>query len=246
MNKKDDSVGIGIGVGDGVVAGNANWSFGGNVHEFFDAHVSKSVPMYYIGHELIAEISDFFLSNDSLVYDLGCSTGSLLASLAERHKEKDVRFVGFDVEEGMVDKAKKKCSAFSNVEIECGSVLEMNFEKANLFTAYYTIQFIHPSMRQELYNKIYNSLEWGGGFIFFEKVRAPDARFQDMMSLIYNEYKLSQGYLPDEIISKSKSLKGVLEPFSTQGNIDLAKRAGFKDIMTVFKNVCFEGFLAIK
>jgi len=240
MHKKDDSV------GDGIVTGNANWSFGGNVHEFFDEHVSKSVPMYYEGHELISEISDFFLSNDSIVYDLGCSTGSLLASLAERHKEKEVSFFGIDVEEGMVNKAKSKCSAFDNVEVEHGSVIEMEFETASLFTAYYTIQFIHPSMRQELYNKIYNSLEWGGAFIFFEKVRAPDARFQDMMSLIYNEYKLTQGYLPDEIIGKSRSLKGVLEPFSTQGNIDLAKRAGFEDIMTIFKNVCFEGFLAIK
>ena len=29
--------------------------------------------------------------------------------------------------------------------------------------------------------KIYKSLNWGGGFIMFEKVRAPDARFQDLM-----------------------------------------------------------------
>ena len=30
------------------------------------------------------------------------------------------------------------------------------------------------------------------------------------------------------------------------GNLDLLKRAGFVDIMTVFKYICFEGFLAIK
>ena len=44
------------------------------------------------------------------------------------------------------------------------------------------------------------------------------------MSLIYNEYKIDQGYSYDEIIGKSRSLKKeFLEPFSTQGNIDLAK-----------------------
>jgi len=47
-------------------------------------------------------------------------------------------------------------------------------------------------------------------------------------------------------VGKSRSLKGVLEPFSTQGNIDLLKRAGFVDIVSVSKFVCFEGFLAIK
>ena len=49
----------------------------------------------------------------------------------------------------------------------------------------------------------------------FEKVRAPDARFQDMMGLIYNDYKIEQGYSPNEIIEKSKSLKGIMEPFSS-------------------------------
>jgi tRNA (cmo5U34)-methyltransferase len=37
-----------------------------------------------------------------------------------------------------------------------------------------------------------------------------------------------------------------MEPFSSQGNIDMLKRAGFVDIVTVQKYVCFEGFLAIK
>jgi tRNA (cmo5U34)-methyltransferase len=37
-----------------------------------------------------------------------------------------------------------------------------------------------------------------------------------------------------------------MEPFSTQGNTDMLRRAGFVDIVTVHKYVCFEGFLAIK
>ena len=80
----------------------------------------------------------------------------------------------------------------------------------------------------------------------FEKVRACDARFQDIMQTLYTDYKIEQGYSSEEIIAKTKSLKGILEPFSTQGNLDLLKRAGFVDIMTVFKHICFEGFIAIK
>jgi tRNA (cmo5U34)-methyltransferase len=80
----------------------------------------------------------------------------------------------------------------------------------------------------------------------FEKVRGPDARFQDYAMQIYTEHKAERGYAADEILGKSRSLKGVLEPFSTNGNLELLQRAGFKDIMTVMKWVCFEGFLAIK
>ena len=47
-------------------------------------------------------------------------------------------------------------------------------------------------------------------------------------------------------LAKARRLKGVLEPFSSQANIDMARRAGFQDIVTVFKYVCFEGVLAIE
>jgi len=108
------------------------------------------------------------------------------------------------------------------------------------------LQFIHPKFRQELINTIYKKLNWGGAFVVFEKVRSCDARFQDITSSIYIEYKLDNGYSSDEVIAKSRSLKGVLEPFSTQGNIDMFKRAGFNDITSIFKWVNFEGFLCIK
>jgi tRNA (cmo5U34)-methyltransferase len=80
----------------------------------------------------------------------------------------------------------------------------------------------------------------------FEKVRAPDARFQDISNQIYIDFKRSNGFSDSEILDKSSSLKSILEPFSTQGNIDLLKRAGFIDYMTIYKHVNFEGFIAIK
>ena len=54
------------------------------------------------------------------------------------------------------------------------------------------------------------------------------------------------GYSHEEILNKTRSLKGVMEPFSTNGNLDMLKRAGFKDISTVIKDICFQGFIAIK
>jgi tRNA (cmo5U34)-methyltransferase len=233
-------------VGDSISAGNANWSFGGQVAATFDDHVSKSVPLYHQGHDLVVKLSDFFLSKGSLAYDFGCSTGTLLALLAERNRGKQVRLVGIEPEQGMVEQARIRAAPFDSITIEQADLFDVALEKADLVTSYYTIQFVRPRRRQELFDKVFEALNWGGGFVFFEKVRAPDARFQDMMSLIYTDYKLDVGYDADEIVGKSRSLKGVLEPFSGQANIDLAKRAGFQDVMTIFKYVCFEGFLAIK
>ncbi len=233
-------------VGDSITSLNSQWTFGGDVSDNFDAHVSKSVPFYNEGQDLVAKLSDFFLQDGSVCYDLGCATGRMTEILAARGEGKDVRFIGVDVEEDMVAKAREKCGGRKNVEIIHGTVIDMDFEPADLIVSYYTLQFIKPKHRQVLIDRIYQALNWGGAFIMFEKVRGPDARFQDMVTAVYTDFKLDQGYDSDEIVGKARSLKGVLEPFSTQGNLDLLKRAGFVDVMSIMKYVCFEGFLSIK
>jgi len=233
-------------VGDSIEVENANWSFGGNVSKTFDSHVSKSVPFYHEGHELIAKVSDFFLQNNSVCYDLGCSTGEIAQILANKNKNKNIKIIAVDKEDGMIEEAKQKNKELKNVSVIKSDLLDVEFSETDLIIAYYTIQFIKPKNRQIIFNRIFNALNWGGGFLLFEKVRAPDARFQDIITAIYRDYKLEAGYSPEEIIAKDRSLKGVLEPFSTQGNLDLLKRAGFVDIMTIMKYVPFEGFLAIK
>jgi len=234
-------------VGDGLKVGNANWNFKGKVSKNFDQHVAKSVPHYLDGQDLICQLSDYFIKHDSICYELGCATGTLTMKLAEHNKHKpNVRYIGIDVEPDMIDRANEKKNKQSNVEFITDDILQFDFESSDFVVAYYTIQFIRPSERQSLFDKIYKMLKWGGALILFEKVRACDARFQDIMTGIYNDFKLRNGYTPDEIMGKSRSLRGVLEPFSTNGNYDLLKRAGFVDYMTVMKYVCFEGVLAIK
>jgi len=238
-----------MGVGDGLEIQNANWRFRGDVVAKFDEHVAKSVPFYREGHELVCSLSDYFVKDASTCYDLGCSTGTLTLALAEHNKHKErVSFVGIDAEEEMVRRAREKQqqAGFQNVKFLVDDIAQAELEACDLVTSYYAIQFVRPSVRQELIDKVYRSLQWGGAFLLFEKVRGADARFQDILTGLYTDYKLSQGYTAEEIVGKARSLKGMLEPFSTQGNLDLLRRAGFVDIMTVMKYVCFEGFLAIK
>ena len=245
MKEKQGTTG-GAGVGENITAENAAWSFKGNVAQSFTSHVRRSVPFYDEGHDLICGISDFFVRDGSVCYDLGTSTAALLKNLAARHETKGAKFVGIDSEEDMVKQAAFELGSMKNVTLLVDDICAFDYEPADLIVAYYTFQFIPPKLRQDLMDRIFRALNWGGGFLMFEKVRGPDARFQDMMTALYTDYKLEQGYSGNEIVAKSRSLKNVLEPFSTQGNVDLLKRAGFVDVMSVMKYVCFEGFLAIK
>lgn len=232
--------------GDNIEAKAARWSFGGDVPLHFDEHVAKSVPFYHEGHDLVARLSDFYLPQGGVCYEIGCSTGRLTKLIGERNADTEAIIVGIDVDAEMVKFAGERCKDMDNVQILQADAQDFEFEPASLIVAYYTMQFVQPRVRQLLFDKIYNALEWGGAFIMFEKVRAPDARFQDIATALYTEFKLDEGYNEQQIVQKTRSLTGVLEPFSTAGNLDLLKRAGFDDFMTVFKYVCFEGFLAIK
>ena len=234
--------------GDNIETQDSNWKFSGETVRNFDDHVKKSVPFYEEGHQLTCNLSTFFVKDNSIIYEIGCSTGSLSTKLSESNKTKTgARFIGLDIEKDMVNFANKQLKkSQSNVSFEIANIVSAELDKSDLIVCYYTIQFISPSHRQEVIDKLYKSLNWGGALIMFEKVRAPDARFQDIINTLYLKYKLDQGYTGENIVSKMMSLKGVLEPFSTQGNIDLLKRAGFLDIVSVQKYLSFEGFLAIK
>lgn len=234
-------------VGHNIKAENSAWTFGEDVPENFVSHIKQSVPLYEEGHDLICQMSDFFVSDESVCYEVGVSTGELLKKLALRNQHKTgARWIGIDTEPAMTAKAKEHCADVKNIEIVLEDARLFEFEKSDLIVSYYCMQFVPPRDRQALFDRIYNSLNWGGAFVCFEKTRGPDARFQDMLSSLYVDFKLRNGFTPDEIVSKTRSLKGILEPFSTQGNFDLLSRAGFVDYMTVQKYICFEGYIAIK
>ncbi len=233
-------------VGDSINVSSSSWTFGGDTAKTFDSHVRKSVPLYEEGHDIVCKLSEFFLVENSQLVDIGCSTGTLLRKLHDHYlNKKSVVFQGIDIVPEMISKS-KELSAGYNINYEESDPLSFNMTNSDMIISYYTLQFIHPSVRQLVVSSIYDSLRWGGAFILFEKVRAPDARFQDIYTTLYNQYKLSEGYSHEAILNKTLSLKGVLEPFSDNGNLDLLKRAGFRDIVPVMRYLCFAGYLAIK
>ena len=67
------------------------------VAQHFDEHVRQSIPLYDEGHDLVCHLSDFFIRDHSLCYELGSATGNLIGKLYQRHKsKKEVRFIGIE------------------------------------------------------------------------------------------------------------------------------------------------------
>ena len=146
----------------------------------------------------------------------------------------------------MVKEAKENCSRQEGVEMVLGDISNFDYLPSDLVIAYYTVQFLAPSKRPILFEKIYSNLKPGGALILFEKVLAPDAQTQEIMGGLYQEYKLNQGFSGEEIINKSRSLKGVLVSQTSTENLRQLENAGFARTSPIFRHLCFEGLLAIR
>lgn len=232
-------------VGDNIQSTVAAWSFDSkDVTDRFDDHVSKSVPLYKEGHDLILRMLPHFFSRTTRIVDVGCSTGKLLERIEQQFEGFDLILRGIDSSSAMIESALNR--NLKKVEFVACDFMDDNVQDINIFVLYYTLQFIHPSVRQLVVNKLYERLNWGGALFLFEKTRGSDARFQDIITNAYFKFKQDMGYSPEEIYGKYMSLQGVLEPFSSKGNHGLLERAGFVDIEVIFKYAPFEGILAIK
>lgn len=223
-----------------------HFEFDEEVAAVFDDMLKRSVPFY----EESQKITKFFalksIKKDSIVYDLGSSTASLLISISKDLKHK-ARLIGLDNSEAMLEQARKKAQAFgASIELENADILEYDYEDADLFISNYTLQFIRPLVREELVKKIYNSLKSDGVFIFSEKVISHHSKLNKDLIECYYGYKKEQGYSEYEIVQKREALENVLVPYSEDENIKMAKNCGFKHCEVIFRWANFATFIAIK
>ena len=222
------------------------FEFDEEVAAVFDDMLARSVPFY----DESQKITEFFvhknLREDSIVYDLGCSTASLLINISRKLKV-DATLVGLDNSDAMLERAKKKCEAFSaDVELENADILSYEYKPADIFISNYTLQFIRPLVREELVKKIADSTNKEGIFIFSEKVISHHSKLNKDLIECYYDFKKEQGYSEYEIMQKREALENVLVPYSEEENIKMALNCGFTHCEVVFRWANFATFIAIK
>ena len=134
---------------------------------------------------MCVSLSEFFLKDKSRCYDIGCSNGTLLNKIKSKNNGKKIDLIGIDNSKPMISIAKKK---HKSIKFKHAHLENVSFLKSDLILSLYTIQFLKPKYRQTLFNKIYKSINWGGAFVLFEKIRGDDASFQDIMTFLYFDF----------------------------------------------------------
>jgi tRNA (cmo5U34)-methyltransferase len=222
-----------------------DFDFGAKTAAVFDDMLNRSVPFYGEIQRIIGEVAADFACNGSRIYDLGCSTcNSFLAIDHFLPADADVRFIGIDSSEDMLEKARNKMNhaKFSHdYELGLGDLNKgVQIENASVVLMVLTLQFVRPLNRNRLVSDIYNGLNENGCLIFVEKVLGESSTFNRLFIKHYYDLKKRRGYSELEISQKREALENILIPYRLEENKELLKSCGFQEIEILFKwyNFC--------
>lgn len=225
--------------------------FGGDVPKHFDEHVKKSIPNYERVMEKIGFLSQFFIENESHYLDIGSSTGRSVLEVVWNNRGKAISADVVDASQAMVDEMRKR---FKNREkpkvtynFVCLDVTKFFFiNRYDLIIASLVVQFIKKELRQDLLRNVYNCLNSGGAFLWFEKCSEDSATATDIMKQYVNGYKQKSGLSPESVLNKDDSLRGIMPLRAYEDNYSLLQSVGFTDITVIDKDMNFTLFMAIK
>jgi tRNA (cmo5U34)-methyltransferase len=223
-----------------------HFEFDEDVASVFDDMLARSVPFYKETLELTTSFALKYSKKDSIIYDLGCSTASTLINIANNSKM-ELNLIGIDTSEAMLIRAKQKTKGYGhNITFINDDIFNIDFKKADVIIANYTLQFIRPLYREKLIKKIFNSLNDGGIFLFSEKVITDNMLLNKQFIEEYYNFKKTQGYSEFEIAQKREALENVLIPYTYDENKKMIKDSGFTHFDSIFKWINFGTFIAIK
>lgn len=206
-----------------------------NTIQDFDGHILKSIPNYDLLIKNILSMSEYFITKDTTIYDLGCSTGKLLKSMKYDNKK-----IGIDCAE-LMPKQNTDGVTFINADLN----EYFDIKNACIVYSIFTMQFLNRAKRDNFCKIVYDGLNVGGAFVVCEKVYQEDGLLQEILSFTHYDYKC-QHFTEEEIIKKERDLRYIMKPNTLRANINLLKNAGFSKITTFWQSYNFVGIIAIK
>jgi tRNA (cmo5U34)-methyltransferase len=226
-----------------------DFNFGKETARVFDDMVNRSVPYYSEIQRMVCELSSNFASDKTVVYDVGCATGTTLGLLND-HLDYGIELVGIDNSEEMLNKAREKLGhtgtghpiRFINADLNDAP----GMPNGSVVIMLLTLQFVRPLNREKLIKSAFDGLNRNGCLILVEKVTGYSTLLNRLYIDYYYEYKRRMGYSDLEIAQKREALENILIPYHFEENKSLLSMAGFSQVEEFFRWYNFSGIVAVK
>jgi len=225
--------------------------FGGAMAKVFDDHVKRSIPNYTRVMEKIGFFSQFYIENGSRYLDIGSSTGRTVLEVVYANRGKTLEVDMIDSTEDMANVLRKRYQDRVRPEVKyhvyCFDVTKFYFiAKYDLIVASLVVQFIKKELRIDLLRNIYNALNEGCAFLWYEKCAEESPLATDMMKQFLNDYKIKAGLSPESVLNKDDVLRGIMPLRAYEDNFAMLKSVGFRHVSILDKDINFTLFMAIK
>jgi tRNA (cmo5U34)-methyltransferase len=225
------------------------FAFDERVASVFDDMIGRSVPGYFDVVELTCSLVKELHPRDGAIYDLGCSTGTVLIALARTLEDRSVRLIGIDNAPPMLDACRERLSRYvfgDRIELRLGSLEEVSLDEPGGVILNYTLQFTPPESRLETLRRICEALPENGFLILSEKIRFSTPLLHRAIESLHVAFKKRNHYTDLEIARKREALDGVLVPLTSEENLDHLSRAGFSYAACIAQHLNFATFAALK
>jgi len=225
----------------------ADFSFDEKVTAVFPDMIQRSVPGYSTIIAMTGILAARYAQDNSNIYDLGCSLGASLFSIANHlGNTKNTSLIGIDNSPAMIDRCQSLQHKYPNIKLFCQDIEDTQIENASVVVMNFSLQFIAPEKRSDILVSIANHMLPGGILILSEKIRFEDDHLDQLNIDLHHAFKKANGYSDMEISQKRNALEKVLIPETIKNHQERIKRAGFKRCDVWFQCFNFASLVAIK
>jgi tRNA (cmo5U34)-methyltransferase len=226
------------------------FEFNESVVQVFDDMLNRSVPCY---RELIrrqAQMAVHFHQTGTRIYDLGCSTGNMgLAIRAVMDETRSFEWIGVDTSAPMLKVCRERMQSaggHAHVTLQCADIRDLEMTHASVIILNLTLQFVPPTDRAALLERIFDALVPGGILLLTEKVVHPHPLLDALQQSFYYRFKAENGYSRMEVSQKREALENVLIPETIEQHLARLQRVGFRACDVWLKWFNFASLLALK
>ncbi len=226
-----------------------DFAFDETVAKVFPDMIRRSVPGYETIIALTGLLAEQYAQPDSLCYDLGCSLGAATLAMRRQIHQSGCRIIAVDNAEAMTSRCQQhiqEAGEGTAVDVICADIQDVIIENASVVVINFTLQFIEPTARLALLEKIYTGLRPGGALLVSEKIAFSSEAEQQRMDALHIAFKKANGYSDLEISQKRSALENILIPDTLEQHHERLHAAGFSSIDNWFRCINFVSLLAIR
>ena len=166
--------------------------------EDFDNHIKLSIPNFYTLDNIFSSITYEYAQPESIVLDLGCSTGRFLNNLT---KLPNTKYVGCDL---VNFKNRRQSFSYDQLDVEESLKKYLN-KNVSCLICMFTLQFLGKSKRQRVLELLNNYIKQGTVLLLSEKVFLDNTRLQTLIHRMHIQEKRLH-FTDKQILDKDNQL----------------------------------------